>query len=134
MEARRIIQKVKHQVLSPSSKAFVPVHVVAYIYQEIEKCLAHMDVLSVPFEELVILSEGIQSKIIRELSEEIRPAMQSFLAEQCRTLSSKVARLEYQKYRNKGGKLSFKNFVFSVIKNMPEEDQINILRLVDFGV
>ena len=132
IEARRIIQKVKYHVLSPSSKAFIPTHILGHIYSEIEKCLTRMDVLSVPFDELVILAEGILSRIIRELSEEIRPAMQGFLAEQCKVLSNRTAREEYQKYRNRGGRLSFKNFIFSVIRNMPEEDQINILRLVDF--
>jgi hypothetical protein len=72
------------------------------------------------------------SRIVRELSNEIRPTMQSYLAEEFRTLSNKTARLEYQKYLDRGGKLSFKNFICSVAQRMSEEDQMNLLRLIDF--
>jgi transposase-like protein len=127
MKIRNVIQKVKNEVLPSHMKSYIPIHVMSHIYGEIEKYLINTNVLSIPFDELVILAEGIMSRIVRELSNEIRPAMQSYLAEQCRELSNKVAREEYRKYCNMGGRLSFKNFVFSVIQRMSEEEQRSLL-------
>ena len=130
-KARAIIQKVKNEVLPVEMKDMIPVHIMAYMYQEIEKVLSKMDVLTLPFHELTIIAEGIKDRLIEQFSEELRPAIHDYFITLARQQLNESWRLLYHSYRERGGTLPYRNFILSLISKYPIEKQRQFLQVVD---
>lgn len=70
-EVRARIQQVKNAVCDDLERKAIPAPILAMLYQEIEKLLGRMDVLSIPLDELLIYSHGIKEKLYKQFANEI---------------------------------------------------------------
>jgi hypothetical protein len=119
---RDIIQRVKYTILPKGMDEIIPAHILAYAYQQMEKFLSRTDVCSLPFDELVIFAQGIWDRCSEEFADELAPRARDYLLKLARKQLNQGMRLSYQAYTMRGGSLSYRDFLFSIVaKRTPDK-------------
>jgi predicted transcriptional regulator len=117
---RAIIQKLKQKILPLSAKQVLPASVMSSIYSEIEKILSRMNLIGVPFDELVILGQDVKNRIIAANAEAVRQSAYEYLTGLSRQVLKESLKQMFSDYRESGGELSFREFILANA-NSPDE-------------
>lgn len=128
IQKRNVIQKVKNHVIPAGMRAFIPAHILAFMYQEIEKVLSRMDVLGLPFSELVVLAKSIRDRVIEQNSESVRQSVYEYLMALSRNGLKECLKQMYNDYMMDGGELSYRGWILT---NTPPENQRQLLELIN---
>lgn len=123
VKARRIIQEIKVEVLSPKIMSIVPSHLISLLYDRIESTLLKLPVLDMLRDELLLIGNRIFGEWVEEFREELREPLYNFFYKKAREEANRTLQLAYQDYLEKGGTLSYRNFIFSNIGRYPPEEQ-----------